>query len=492
MRLKKFTKTALTLCGAVFVSSMVNFAGASPTAPSSFAENTFEHQLDNGLKIIVRENHRAPVVTTMVWYKVGSVDEPRGLGGISHMLEHMMFKGTDTLGPNEHSTIIANLGGRDNAFTSYDYTAYFENLPSWELETALKLEADRMQNLVLTEVDFAPERLVVANERRQRTDSSPQAKFFEAFNATVWNTSAYRNPIIGWMPEIEAWTLDDLKDWYARYYAPNNATLVVVGDVDAKQTFALAEHHFGGIPKSEGIVHPNEFETEQLGEKRIHLNIPANMPLLLMVYKVPSINTADDKNDVYALLLASTILDGLDSSRITKRLVRQEQIALSTGNYYSFDRRYDTTVLFSAVPTAGVSLSAIESEIKAEIARLQTEKVSEAELKRIINLYRASEIYSQDSIYQQAMMLGSTTTTGEGWQNREKLLDELEKVTPEMIQEVAQRYFIDQRLTVGLLEPKALPESEPESESDPAMESAIEPVAESTDTKESTDESQGA
>src|SRR5699024_8537363 len=239
MRLKKFTKTALTLCGAVFVSSMVTFAGASPTAPSSFAENTFEHQLDNGLKIIVRENHRAPVVTTMVWYKVGSVDEPRGLGGISHMLEHMMFKGTDTLGPNEHSTIIANLGGRDNAFTSYDYTAYFENLPSWELETALKLEADRMQNLVLTEDDFAPERLVVANERRQRTDSSAQAKFFEAFNATVWNTSAYRNPIIGWMPEIEAWTLDDLKDWYARYYAPNNATLVVVGDVDAKQTFAL-------------------------------------------------------------------------------------------------------------------------------------------------------------------------------------------------------------------------------------------------------------
>ncbi len=422
---------------------------------------TYEAVLENGLKVIIREDHRAPVVTSMVWYKVGSVDEPRGLGGISHMLEHMMFKGTDKLGPNEHSTIIANLGGRDNAFTSYDYTAYFENLPAWELETALKLEADRMQNLKLKEEDFAPEREVVAEERRQRTDSNPQAQLYERFNATLWSTSAYRNPIIGWMPEIKSWTLNDLKKWYRLYYAPNNATLVIVGDVDPEETYALVKKHFGQIPRGEAITHPNEFEVPQMGEKRIDLSLKANMPLLYMAYKVPSINSTDDPEKVYALTLASLILDGSNSARLSKNLVREQQIALQASNYYSSGMRYDSTFMFAAVPAKGTSLETLETEIRKEVKRLREELVSQEEIDRVLNLYRAAKVYERDSVYSQAMQIGAAETSGEGWKHRENLLHFLEKVTPEMIQQVAQEYLQDDALTVGTLHPHEDTDSEP-------------------------------
>lgn len=414
---------------------------------------THEATLQNGLKVIIREDHRAPVVTTMVWYKVGSVDEPRGLGGISHMLEHMMFKGTDKLGPNEHSTIIANLGGRDNAFTSYDYTAYFENLPAWELETALKLEADRMQNLVLKEEEFVPEREVVAEERRQRTDSNPQAQLYEIFNATLWTTSAYRNPIIGWMPEIQSWTLDDLKKWYALYYAPNNATLVIAGDVDPNTTLTLVEKYFGAIPRGEKITYPNEFEVPQKGEKRVDLALKANMPLLYMAYKVPSINSAQKRDEVYALLLASLILDGSSSARLSKNLVRDAQIALQASNYYNFDMRFDTTFMFAAVPADKSSLEELELALKDEVARLRETLVTTEEIERVLNLYRAAKVYEKDSVYAQAMQIGAAETTGEGWQHREQLLEHLATVTPEMIQHVAQKYLNDDALTVGTLHP---------------------------------------
>ncbi|WP_077927044.1 M16 family metallopeptidase [Wohlfahrtiimonas populi] len=419
--------------------------------------NTHEFTLDNGLKLIIREDHRAPVAVTMVWYKVGSVDEPRGKGGLSHMLEHMMFKGTPTLKPNEHSTIIANLGGKDNAFTSYDYTAYFEILPSWELETSLRLESDRMANLVLTEEDFAPERQVVAEERRQRTDSNPQSLFYEAFNATVWTTNAYRNPIIGWMPEIQSWTLADLQSWYNQFYRPNNATVVIVGDVDAKKTHELVNQYFGKIPRGEEIVREINFEVPQNDTKYIEMATPANLPVLFMAYKVPSINSTDNKQEAYALLLAAEILSGSNTARLPKKMVRESQNSLDASSYYNEGARYDTTFMLSAVPADGVELETLEAELKAEIKNLQTTLVTKEELNKILTAYRTSQIFAKDSIYSQAMSIGSAETTGEGWRNRENLVSYLEKVTPEDIQQVAQKYLNDGNLTVGRLRAHAAP-----------------------------------
>ncbi len=416
-------------------------------------KNTFEYTLDNGLKLIVREDHRAPVVVTMVWYKVGSVDEPRGKGGLSHMLEHMMFKGTPTLKPNEHSTIIANLGGRDNAFTSSDYTAYFEILPAWELATSLKLEADRMQNLVLKEEDFAPERQVVAEERRQRTESNPQGLFYEDFNATVWTTSNYRNPVIGWMNEIQNWSLDDLKDWYQRYYSPNNAVVVIVGDVNAEETYKLVQQYFGKIPSRGEITRYQDFEVPQKSERRIDMATPANLPVLFMAYKVPSINSALDKKEVYALILASEILSGSKTARLPKQFVQTEQIALDASSYYNDGSRYMTTFMLSAVPAEGTSLKTLEDKLKSEINRLKTDPVSESELKKILMGFRTSKIFEKDSIYAQAMSIGSAEATGEGWQQQEALLENLEKVTPEEIQAVAKKYFTNDNLTIGMLHP---------------------------------------
>ena len=419
--------------------------------------NTHEFTLDNGLKLIIREDHRAPVAVTMVWYKVGSVDEPRGKGGLSHMLEHMMFKGTPTLKPNEHSTIIANLGGKDNAFTSYDYTAYFEILPSWELETSLRLESDRMANLVLKEEDFAPERQVVAEERRQRTDSNPQSLFYEAFNATVWTTNAYRNPIIGWMPEIQSWTLADLQSWYNQFYRPNNATVVIVGDVDAKKTHELVNQYFGKIPRGEEIVREINFEVPQNDTKYIEMATPANLPVLFMAYKVPSINSTENKQEAYALLLASEILSGSNTARLPKKMVRESQKSLDASSYYNEGTRYETTFMLSAVPADGVELETLEAELKAEIKNLQTTLVTKEELNKILTAYRTSQIFAKDSIYSQAMSIGSAETTGEGWRNRENLVSYLEKVTPEEIQQVAQKYLNDGNLTVGRLRAHTAP-----------------------------------
>lgn len=445
-------KKAAQLLVAAFSFSTISLSFAAPEITT--IDNTHEAILDNGLKVIVREDHRSPVVTAMVWYKVGSVDEPRGLGGISHMLEHMMFKGTDTLGPNEHSTIIANLGGRDNAFTSTDYTGYFENLPAWELETALKLEADRMQNLELRAEDFAPERLVVAEERRQRTDSNPQAKLYETFSANMFTSSAYRNPIIGWMPEIHSWQLEDLQQWYEQFYAPNNATVVIVGDVEPTKTIDMVEQYFGAIPSSDNIVRPYNFEVPQEGEKRVNLSVPANLPILFMGYKVPSVNEVEaDSTDAETLLLTSILLDGTNSSRLSKEMVRDQQIALQAGSFYNYGARYITPFVFVGVPAEDSSLETLEEGFKKEIQRLQTTLVSQEELDRIIGLYEASNIYAKDSVYSQAMLIGQSETSGEGWQNAENRVELLKKVTPQMIQDVANKYFQDEYLTVATLHP---------------------------------------
>lgn len=447
---KKYLRTTLTitLLFSTLFHPTILLATPHPEFP-----NTHEFILNNGLKLIVREDHRAPVVTTMVWYKIGSVDEPRGLGGISHMLEHMMFKGTPTLKPNEHSRLISNYGGHDNAFTSRDYTAYFETLPSDQLKLAFTLEADRMQNLKLKQEDFTPEQQVVAEERRSRTDSDPQAQFFESFNATQWATSNYRNPVIGYADEIQAIKLSDLQAWYKTHYAPNNATVVVVGDVNAELVYETAQATFGKVPRRELTPASLNFEIPQKGIKRMDFQIPAKLPALMMSYKVPSYNTATDKKDADALLMLSAILDGGKTARLPKNLVRDQKIVSAIDASYSNSARFDSAFTFFAMPSSNIPLNTIEEAILKEINSLKNTLVSPEELTRINAQIHAQMIYQKDAPMSQAQAIGMAESTGEGWVNREKLLTRLGQITAQDIQRVAQKYLIPDNLTIGTLTP---------------------------------------
>ncbi|MGR9051189.1 MAG: M16 family metallopeptidase, partial [Gammaproteobacteria bacterium] len=288
-----------------------------------------EFRLDNGLKILVKEDHRSPVVVSQIWYKVGSSYEPSGISGISHMLEHMMFKGTDKLKPGEFSRIIAANGGNENAFTGRDYTAYFQTMEKSRLPVSFELEADRMRNLHLLDEELKKELEVVYEERRMRTEDKPRAKTQEYFIAMAYSNSPYKNPIIGWPSDIENYTINDVQKWYQRWYGPNNATLVVVGDVEPKAVFALAEKHFGPLKPSDIKAVKPQTEIEQHGVRRMVVKLPAKLPYLVMGYKVPVLKTVDQEWEAYALEVMAGVLDGGNSARLESGIVRGRQLAVS-------------------------------------------------------------------------------------------------------------------------------------------------------------------
>ncbi|HVL00732.1 MAG TPA: pitrilysin family protein, partial [Dongiaceae bacterium] len=309
--------------------------GQEPASTSSpVADRTFTHTLDNGLKIIVREDHRAPVMVSQVWYKVGSTYETPGLTGISHVLEHMMFKGTPKVPSGEFSKIVANYGGSENAFTTYDYTGYYQLMSARNLPLSIELEADRMQNALIPDGEFTKELQVVKEERRLRTDDDPNSLAYERFMATAFLSSGYHNPIIGWMHDIDRITAADVRVWYKQWYTPNNAILIVVGDVQAQQVFELAARYFGPIPRREVPKPQVNREVAGLGERRTTVELPAKLPALFVGYNVPGINTGDE-NEVYALRMLAGVLDGGYSARIETDLVRRQQIAASAGAGYS-------------------------------------------------------------------------------------------------------------------------------------------------------------
>lgn len=429
-----------------------------------------EFRLDNGLKLIVKEDHRAPVVVSQVWYKVGSSYEYEGLTGISHMLEHMMFKGTDRYGPGEFSRIIAENGGRENAFTGADYTAYFESLERSRLAVAFELEADRMQNLRLDEQEFSKEKQVVLEERRLRTEDQPRAKTIEHFMATAYTNGPYRNPVIGWPADIEHLTLEDLKSWYRLWYAPNNATLVVVGDVDPKETLKLAERWFGKLKPSAIPPLKPRTEVEQVGERRLTLRLPAELPYLVMGYKVPVLASLPKEQqwEAYALTVLAEILDGGESARLSSRLVRGRQIAASVSASYDLYDRLPTLLLLDGTPAQGHTLAELEQSLREEVRKLQTELVTPEELARVKTQVTAETIYERDSMFYQAMQIGLLETIGLGWQRMDEYVDKIHQVTAEQVQEVARKYLLPEWLTVAYLEPlpvkeKRKPKAEPES-----------------------------
>ncbi|MCG8425834.1 MAG: insulinase family protein [Chromatiales bacterium] len=414
--------------------------------------------LDNGMKVIVKEDHRAPIVVSQVWYKVGASYEPDGVTGISHVLEHMMFKGTAKHPPGEFSRIISANGGSENAFTGRDYTAYYQKLAKDRLPVALELEADRMRNLTLLEEEFLKEVEVVKEERRLRTEDKPTSLTFEHFNSVAYRSLPYANPVVGWMNDLNNLKVEDLQEWYRLWYAPNNAVLVVVGDVEAKNVFDLAEQYFGKF-KAEAVQALKPLrEPKQRGICRTVVKAPAKEPYLLMGYKAPVLTTAEESWEPYALEMLSAILDGGNSSRFSRNLIRGREIAVSVGSSYNSFSRLSSMVMFDGIPAKGHTLEELEAAIRDEIKRVQTELVSEDELERIRAQIIAEQVYELDSVYYQALQIGLLETIGLGWQMMDEYVKQLNAVTPEQVMAVAKKYLQEDYLTVTILEPQPMEE----------------------------------
>ncbi|MBI5616351.1 MAG: insulinase family protein [Gammaproteobacteria bacterium] len=426
------------------------------------AEPAQEFTLPNGLKLIVQEDHRAPVAVVQVWYKIGSSYEHDGTTGLSHALEHMMFKGTKHHPPGAFSRIVAARGGKENAFTTTDYTAYFEQWAASNVELSFDLEADRMRNLTFDEQDFAKEMKVIMEERHMRTDDNPQALASEVVDAVAFLTSPYRHPVIGWQSDLESMRLEDLRAWYARWYAPNNAIVVVVGDVEPAKVHALAQKHFGPLAKQ--LIPPTKprTEPEQRGMKRLTFKSEsATLPYLMMAYKAPVLVEALAKRtnaepwEIYALDVLSETLDGDQSSRLTRNLVRGRQIAAQVESSYAPASRLESLFSFAAVPTPGHTLEELEKAIGAEIAALQSAPPTPEELARIKTRVVADEVFQQDSVFYQAMVIGSLEAVGLDWRIKDDYVERIKAVTPEQVQAVARKYLTEDRLTVAHLLPVA-------------------------------------
>ena len=416
-----------------------------------------EYSLKNGMKIIVKPDHRAPVVVSQVWYKTGSSYEINGVTGVAHVLEHMMFKGTKAHGPNEFSRIIAANGGEENAFTSQDYTTYFQQLEKSRLPISMQLEADRMENLNLRAEDFAKEIQVVMEERRMRTDDKPNSQTYEQFIATAYVNSPYHHPTLGWMTDLKHMTVNDARNWYNHWYAPNNATLVVVGDVDPDAVYAMAKKYYGPVkPKDVPTVRPQK-EVPQHGMRIVHVKAPAQLPYLLMGYKVPVVKTDSEAWEPYALEMLAYVLDGGDSARFSKELVRGSQVATNIDAGYDLYSRLGELFTIDGTPSQGHSIKDLEQAVRAQIKRVQDEPVSEAELDRFKTQIVASKVYEKDSMFYQAMQIGTLTTVGLDWHLMDQYVDKVRAVTPAQIQAVARKYLVDDGLTVGILDPQKIP-----------------------------------
>jgi zinc protease len=420
-----------------------------------------EFILNNGLKILVKEDHRAPIAVSMIWYNVGSADEPGGITGVSHAIEHIMFKGTNKFPLGIFSKTIAAQGGQENAFTNNDYTAYFEKIDSSRLATSFELEADRMNNLLLNADEFAKEIKVIQEERRLRTDDNPQALAFERLLATAHLTAPYSHPVIGWMTDLQQMNVNDLKKWYQRYYAPNNATLVVVGDVNTEKVHALAEHYFGSISQHPIPERKPQQEPPALGKKTVTIHGSAKLPLLLISYTVPGVHTAKIAWEPYALEIIAGILDAGDGARFTKNLIRTSHIATAADTYYNLYSRYQTQFIVYGSPSQNHQISDLRKALLFELNQLKTVLVNSKELQRIKNQIIAQKTFEQDSIFGQAMELGLLETVGIGWRNTDKYHQALNDVTAEQIQETAQHYFQENNMTEAELKPIGQNEAKP-------------------------------
>jgi zinc protease len=453
--LKLIQKTRLRV-GLVLFFLLLSFSLFLPFSEAGLRETVFETILPNGLKVLFLENHKAPLITFHVWYRVGSRNEEWGKTGLSHMLEHMMFKGTEKVGPEEFSRIIQENGGNDNAFTSRDYTAYFENLSADRVQIAIDLESDRMKNLILREEDFRTERMVVMEERRLRTEDNPQAYLQEQLEAAAFQIQPYHWPIIGWMEDISRFTLDDLKSYYRTYYNPINALLVVVGDFKKEDLLSSIEKAFGSYPKGTIPDQEKDKDPPQDGERRIFVKKEAQLPSIVMGYHVPNLREPDS----YVLEVISVVLSGGKSSRLYQSLVREKRLVLSADADHSLLSRDPSLFYLSADLLPGKEVADVEKALDQEIEKLHKERVGERELEKAKNQLEASFIFSQDSTFYQAMLLARHEISLD-WRTIDDYLPSIRKVSPEDIQRVAKQYLIPDNRTVGILIPLPAKEGKP-------------------------------
>jgi len=431
-------------------------------AGKSATENTVTEAIfDNGLKVLIKEDHRAPVVVSQIWYRIGGSYEPEGITGISHVLEHMMFKGTKNYPTGDFDRIISENGGSGNAFTGRDYTAYFQTLEKSRLNVSFDLESDRMQNLLLDPEEFKKERQVVIEERRLRTEDKPESKVYEKFMAAAFPDHPYGRPIIGWMRDLEKLELSDLQDWYQRYYSPANAILVVAGDVDPEEVLAAAEKTYGKASASKVEMPKRPAVPQQTKIQRLTVKAPANVAYMIMGFHVPAVVDAPDNDwEPYALEVMSGILDGGDAARFFDQLIRAQKVATAAGTDYDPFARLAGYFLIDANPADGKTVADLEQAILGQIKRLQTELVTPAELDRVKAQVVASDTYELDSIFYQGMKLGLLESTLFDWRLSEQHSDRLQAVTAEQVMAVAKKYFNENNMTVAVLDPQPVKTSE--------------------------------
>lgn len=406
--------------------------------------------LDNGLSVVLWEEPKAPVVTFQIWYKVGSRNEVNGKTGLSHLTEHMMFKGTQKYGKGEFSRIVAKNGGTENAFTGNDYTAYFESFAADRIDLSLILEADRMQNLILDAEEFQLERSVVMEERRSRTDDDPYAYLIENLYAISFLVHPYRSPIIGWMSDLENLVNDDVRQHYARYYVPNNATIVVVGDFESDALLQKIKQHFEAIPRGRNAPQTVSPEPPQLGPRRSIVKREAQLPFVFVAYHTPNYKSPDS----HALTLLSSILSNGKSARLYRSLVYEQEVALDSGGYYNGLTTDPELFYIYATAQKGKTTTELENALSTEIQRIQEEGVTARELEKAKNQIEAEYLMGLDSNFYRAMQLGKAETVGAGYEYVLNYAQNILGVSLEEIQDVAQRYLIEDGKSIGVLIPQ--------------------------------------
>lgn len=446
----------LGLCGLLL--GTLALAQGTPTQGTIKAP-VAQFTLANGMTVIVKPDRRAPTAVQMLWVRVGSVDEVDGTSGVAHVLEHMLFKGTPDVKAGEFSRRVAALGGRENAFTSRDFTGYFQQIPSWRLEDVMRLEADRFARNQWADEEFVKELEVVKEERRLRTEDNPRALLFETLNAVVFTASPYRRPVVGWMSDLDAMTPDDARAFYRRWYTPANAAVVVAGDVDVAEVRRLAEKYYGPMAARPVPPRKPQLEPLQSGQRRIDFKAPAEQALVALAFKVPKLTTLDggdaDSDDALALTVLAAVLGGYSGARLERALTQGDSpLADSAGASNGLWGRGPQLFTLSGVPAAGKTTEQVEAALRAEVARIAREGVREAELARVKTQWVASEVYKLDSVMSQARELGNYWVQGLPLDAGERLMARLRTVTAAQVQAVAARYFGDDQLTVALLRPQ--------------------------------------
>lgn len=426
--------------------------------------------LANGLTVVVKPIPRAPTAVHMLWVRVGSMDEVDGYTGLAHMLEHMMFKGTPSVPAGEFSRRVAALGGRENAFTDRDFTGFFQQIPSSRLSDVMKLEADRFAHNIWPDEEFKKELEVVKEERRMRTDDSPRSALYEQLESTQFLASPYRRPIIGWMNDLDNMQPQNARDFYQAWYAPNNAVLVVVGDVNPEQVLALAQTNYGDLPQKVLPVRKPRLEPEQKGIRRVSFKAPAKQAYVALSWKVPGFKgfanhdkmSQEDQlasKEALSLTVLSALLDGYEGARLDRALTQgTKRVAQEVGSYYDFAGRGPQVFVLEGVPKEGVTMQILEEQLKAQIQKVARDGVSEEELKRVKAQWLASSVYKRDSLFNQAQEIGAFWARDLPLDTSDLLIDPLLQVTAQEVQAVAKKYFSDDQLTVAYLWPQAIDE----------------------------------